>query len=87
MLADSGLLQELERHAFSPTGNPMALYGDPAYPLRVHLIVPYRGAGITAQMEGFNNSMSSVRTSVEWLLEILLIILNLLILRKLKRYH
>lgn len=45
----------------------MALYGDPAYPLRVHLIVPYRGVGITPQMEAFNNSMSSVRTSVEWL--------------------
>ena len=29
--------------------------------------MPYCGAGITAQMEGFNNSMSSVRTSVEWL--------------------
>ena len=45
----------------------MALYGDPAYPLRVHLIVPYRGAGITPQMEDFNNSKSSVRTSGEWL--------------------
>ena len=67
MLADSGFLQELERHAFSPTGNPMALYGYPAYPLRVHLIVPYRGAGITPQMEDFNNSMSRVCTSVEWL--------------------
>jgi len=45
----------------------MALYGDSAYPLRVYLVVPYRGAGITPQMEDFNNSMSSVRTSVEWL--------------------
>ena len=45
----------------------MALYGDPAYPLRVHLVVPYRGAGITVRMEDFNNSMSSVHTSVEWL--------------------
>lgn len=51
MLADSGLLQVLEHHAFLPTGNPMALYGDPAYPLRVHLVVPYRTAGITPQME------------------------------------
>ena len=45
----------------------MALYGDPAYPLRVHLVVPYRTAGITPQMEEFNKSMSSVRISVEWL--------------------
>ena len=61
------------------------VYGDPAYPLRVH-IVPYRGAGITPQMEDFNNSMTRVRTSVEWLFGDI-IILNLLILRNLKRYH
>ena len=67
MLADSGLLRDLENHAFSPTGNPMALYGDPAYPLRVHLVMPYRAAGITPQMEEFNKAMSSVRISVEWL--------------------
>ncbi|CAH3122950.1 unnamed protein product [Pocillopora meandrina] len=51
MLADSGLLDDLEQHAFSITRELMALYGDPAYPLRVHLQVPYRGAGITPQME------------------------------------
>ena len=39
MLADSGLLRDLEQHAFSTTREPMALYGDPAYPLRVHLQV------------------------------------------------
>ena len=67
MLADSGLMRDLERYAFSPTGDPMALYGDPAYPLRVHLIVPYRAAGISPQMEEFNKCMSTVRVSVEWL--------------------
>ena len=36
MLADSGLLQDLEAYAFSPAGLPMCIYGDPAYPLRVH---------------------------------------------------
>ena len=51
MLADSGLLGDLEQHAFSITRELMALYGDLAYPLRVHLQVPYRGAGITPQME------------------------------------
>ena len=45
----------------------MALYGDPAYPLRVHLQVPYRGVGITPQMELYKKAMSSVRMSVEWL--------------------
>ena len=53
MLADSGLLGELEQHAFSTTREPMALFGDPAYPLRVHL----RGAGITPQMELYNRAM------------------------------
>ena len=34
MLAESRLLQSLEVAAFSTTGQPMCLYGDPAYPLR-----------------------------------------------------
>ena len=67
MLADSGLLHQLEHHAFSLAGEPMALYGDPAYPLRVHLQVPYRCAGMSPQMEAYNKAMSAVRISVEWL--------------------
>ena len=67
MLADSGLLQDLERYAFSRTREPMAVYGDPAYPLRVYLKVPYRCAGMTPQMEEYNKAMSAVRISVEWL--------------------
>ena len=67
MLAESGLLQELERYAFSTGGQPMCIYGDPAYPLRVHLQGPFQGAALTPQMEMFNASMSSVRVSVEWL--------------------
>jgi len=67
MLADSGFLHQLEHHAFSLAGEPMALYGDPAYPLRVHLQVPYRCAGMSPQMEAYNKAMSAVRISVEWL--------------------
>ena len=67
MLADSGLMQDLESYAFSTTGDPMALYSDPAYPLKVHLIVPYCAAGISPQMEEFNKCMSTGRVSVEWL--------------------
>ena len=37
MLAMSGLLEELETYSFSPTGQPLSIYGDPAYPHRVHL--------------------------------------------------
>ena len=67
MLAESGLLQDLERYAFSTGGKPMCIYGDPAYPLRVHRQGPFQGAALTPQMEMFNASMSSVRVSVEWL--------------------
>ena len=65
--ADSGLPQDLEAYAYSTTGLPMCIFGDPAYPLRVHLQGPFRNPHLTPLMEAFNNSMSSVRVSVEWL--------------------
>ena len=67
MLVDSGLLESLQQHGYSTTNQPMCIYGDPAYPLRVHLQAPYRQAVMTPQMQAFNTSMSAVRTSVEWL--------------------
>ena len=67
MLAESGLLDNLQQYAFSPNNQPMCIYGDPAYPLRVHLQAPFRNAVLTADMEAFNKSMSAVRVSVEWL--------------------
>ena len=67
MLADSGLLWDLEAYAFSPAGLPMCIYGDPAYPLRVHLQGPFRNPHLTPLMEAFRAYMSSVRISVEWL--------------------
>lgn len=67
MLAVSNLYDELENFAFSPTGAEMCLYGDPAYPLRVHLQAPFRIAMLTRDMQIFNDSMSAVRASVEWL--------------------
>lgn len=33
MLVDSNLLLELDRNAFSLRGQPMTIYGDPAYAL------------------------------------------------------
>ena len=67
MLADSKLLDQLERNTFSTAGRPLCLYGDPAYPLRVHLQGPYKHAVLTPLQEAFNTSMSGVRESVEWL--------------------
>lgn len=67
MLKDSRLLENLEMNAISPTGMPYCLYGDPAYPLRLHLQAPFRDNPLTAPMQQFNKSMSVVRSSVEWI--------------------
>ncbi len=37
MLAMSGLLEKLQQHSYSPTGEVLCLFGDSAYPHRVHL--------------------------------------------------
>ena len=71
MLNESGLLNALQTYAHTPTGNPLCVYGDPAYPLRPELMCPYRqgdyAGPLTPQMRAFNAAMSSVRISVEWL--------------------
>ena len=45
----------------------MCVYGDPAYPLRIHLQAPYRQGCLTQQMEDYNKALSAVRVSVELL--------------------
>ena len=66
MLRHSGLLDQLQLHAQTPNGEPVCLYDDPAYPLRVHLQAPFRG-NLNPLQEEFNSQMSKVRISVEWL--------------------
>eukprot|EP00794_Sanderia_malayensis_P001370 gene1370-biopygen1120 len=67
LLAMSGLLPQLEQYSFSPTRQALCIYGDPAYPHRLHLQCPYeRRAPLTEQQQAFNRSMSQVRVSVEW---------------------
>ena len=49
--ADYRLLNLLEKFAFSPVGEPVCMYVDPAYPMRVHLLqAPFRDARLTAFM-------------------------------------
>lgn len=67
ILAQSGLLQDLQNHAYSPTGQPMCIYGDLAYPFRIHLQTPFREARLRPLMQEYNRSMSQVRIAVEWL--------------------
>ena len=67
MLADSGLLNQLQVHSFTPAGNPLCIYGDPAYPLRVHLQGPFRrNLPLLQNQVLYNKEMSRVRVSVEW---------------------
>ena len=66
MLAMSGLLGQLEQHSFSEDGQPLCIYGDPAYPNRVHLQCPITRRPLTEHEQAFNTSMSRVRVAVEW---------------------
>lgn len=50
----------------SSDGQRYYLYGDLGYPLRRHLIVPFKGDNLTAAEQQFNSRMSKVRESVEW---------------------
>lgn len=66
MLADSGLLPQLQLHSRSPLGNPLCIYGDIGYLLRPQLQTPFRGLHLTPLQQQFNTSMSAVRSSVVW---------------------
>ena len=53
MLKDCHLLDDLKAHAFSATGEAMCLYGDPAYPHRIHLQGPFKEQQLTPAKEDF----------------------------------
>ena len=63
MLAESGLYNSLRAHAVSTTGQAMCIYGDPAYPLRMHLQGPFQQRVLTPQQQAYNGSMSAVLIS------------------------
>ena len=67
MLAMSGLLPQFEQFSYSPDGQALCIYGDLAYPHRLHLQCPFPTGGLIPQQQAFNQSMSSVRVSVEWI--------------------
>ncbi|KXJ09267.1 hypothetical protein AC249_AIPGENE26535 [Exaiptasia diaphana] len=62
----SGLLHQMDQYAISPALELLCVYGDSAYPLKVHLQTPFQNAQLTAAQQAFNMSMSSVRIAVEW---------------------
>ena len=55
--AESRLLDQLQLHAYTPNGEPLCIYGDPAYPLHVHLQAPYQGNCLTKLQKGYNTAM------------------------------
>ena len=61
-----GLLEQLQQYAQTPNGEPVCLYGELAYPSRVHLQAPFRG-NLNPWQEEFSSQTSKVRISVEWL--------------------
>ena len=69
MLNQSGLLQQLQQFSVSPDGWLLCIYGDPAYPLRVHLKGPFKRAIVTPLEAEFNKSMSAMTIAVEWIFE------------------
>ena len=60
MVVDSGLLQELSQYSFAPDGTPLCVYGDPVYPLCIHLQGPFKGTNLTPAEQQFNKAMSHV---------------------------
>ena len=47
MLAESGLLGDLQQYSYSPDGQPLCIYGDPAYPINVHMQCSFAGPELT----------------------------------------
>lgn len=64
---ESGLEDLLAKHFKTPDGQPLFIYGDPAYGVGPHILSPYKGPVVTRKEASFNAKMSRVRESVEWI--------------------
>ena len=60
------VMVQLEQHSLDSRGNSLCIYGNAGYPLRRYLQTPFHGS-LTQQQKDFNEAMSKVRVSVEWL--------------------
>ena len=66
MLAMSQLYPQLQQFSINQNGQPLCIYGDPAYPFRPQLQAPFKGNNVTPMQNEYNKAMSAVRVSVEW---------------------
>ena len=66
---DSDFFNQLQQYSFGQNQRSLCIYGDPAYPLRVHLQAGFKGARLSQQQLDWNTRMSEVRVSVEWIFE------------------
>ena len=57
---------QLQLHSFYGHGRPFCIYGDPAYPVTLHVQGRFKGAHLNNAQKDFNASMSTVRVAVEW---------------------
>ena len=67
ILARSNILEQLSTHSFDTNQKPLCIYGDPAYPNKVHLMTAFKGSSLTDQQREFNKRMSRCRVTVEWI--------------------
>ena len=64
MLCHSGLLEQLQKHAQTPNGEPVCLYCNPSYPSRVHLQALTNG-NLNLLQEELNSQINKKRITIE----------------------
>ncbi|KIJ30245.1 hypothetical protein M422DRAFT_268296 [Sphaerobolus stellatus SS14] len=64
---ESGLFNLLDKHFWTPEGQPLYVYGNPAYSASAHIMPPFKGPVITPEQQTFNAAMSKIMEPVEWI--------------------
>ena len=84
MLADSGLLQQLQQHTWFNL-QPLCVYGDPAYPVSMPFQYPISGANLNDAQDRYKEVMRSVRVSLGWLFRLVSNYLKFVDFQKMQR--
>ncbi|KIJ53252.1 hypothetical protein M422DRAFT_100162, partial [Sphaerobolus stellatus SS14] len=66
---ESGLSELLDKHFWTPEGQPLYVYGDPTYTVGAHVMAPFKGpeGTLTPEQQRFNTAMSRIREPIEWI--------------------